>query len=292
MKNLKSLLKAKFPKVTCVYTHARSFHADEVFSIALMRVLGGRFVVKRISDEELDASVIEDIGSGRAIAVDIGRRDCPTEGFFDHHGWVSTRRDGTKYASFGLLVKHLEICNEDGFETFDFTFVKSLDMVDNGEGRERNQLSSIIASFNPNWDEDQSKDAIDEAFEDAVRFAEQILKKEFERRCSRTRGEALVAPLVRDAINKGLNYLYLEDKYIPWQKVVVGTSILSVVFPMEDGWGVRLVPKTGGSRYTVARFDRDVQVGSLGVLFIHNTGYLARCETREEAINIARNHVH
>ena len=289
---MKGKLKMKeFKNLCIVYTHSRSFHADDVFSIALLRTLGYSFSVRRVTDDEFfTPSVMDDISEGRAIAVDIGKRDCPEEGFFDHHGKVSVRRDGTKYASFGLLVKHLELCNEPGFESFDHKFVKSLDMTDNGEGHEQNQLAAVIASFNPNWDEDQSKKAWDASFEEAVRFAEVILKNDFKRRKSRIDGEDIIKPLLNEAVKKRLSYIVLNH-YTPWQKTLVGTSVLSVVFPMEDGWGIRLVPVGGGSRYTVGRFDSSVRVGNLGVLFVHNTGYLARVGTKEEAINIAKNHV-
>lgn len=148
-------------------THAGKFHADDVFSTAFLTILNPGIEVKRVNKIDKD-----DI-SKDTIIYDIGL------GEFDHHQTdVPVRLNGIKYAAFGLLWKefgHL-ILSERSVARFDEQFVQYIDAADNGQSQ--NPLSLTISSFMPNWDE---KASVNEAFSEAVNFAEDILCRHFNR---------------------------------------------------------------------------------------------------------------
>ena len=71
-------------------THNGIFHADDVFSTALLKIVNPSFSVKRLADipETTDDLLIYDIGGGK----------------YDHHGSnIKYHDNGRRYASFGLL---------------------------------------------------------------------------------------------------------------------------------------------------------------------------------------------
>src|SRR5919107_2835519 len=80
-----------------VATHPGTFHADDVFAIATLRLALGDVAVVRTRDEaELRAA---------DVRVDVGGRDDPATGDYDHHqrGGAGERANGIRYASFGLV---------------------------------------------------------------------------------------------------------------------------------------------------------------------------------------------
>ena len=117
-----------------VYTHAGKFHADDVFSTALLRLLRPELKVIRT------AALPENF---EGFAFDIGW------GAYDHHQKdAPVRENGVPYAAFGLLWKNLgeQLVGEE-WQRFDEHFIQPLDLEDNtGCGH---PLAAAIASFNP-----------------------------------------------------------------------------------------------------------------------------------------------
>lgn len=144
-------------------THGGRFHADDVFSAALLKLLNPSVQITRVFDvpENFDGLVF-DIGWGR----------------FDHHQKnAPVRPNGVPYAAFGLLWKEFGagLVGPEEAERFDFHFIQPLDLDDNtGCGSE---IAGLIGAFNPSWDSDRSPD---DCFAEAVAFAEVILEKRFE----------------------------------------------------------------------------------------------------------------
>lgn len=101
------------------FTHSGKFHADDVFSSALLLSVNPEITIHRGSQ------VPEDF---KGIVFDIGR------GKYDHHQRDSRiRENGVPYAAFGLLWEELgaEILGEELAEKFDEAFVQPLDNNDN-----------------------------------------------------------------------------------------------------------------------------------------------------------------
>ena len=155
-------------------THSGKFHADDVFSAALLTYINPRIKIERVYElpPHYDG-IIFDIGMGQ----------------FDHHQSDAPIRDnGVPYAAFGLLWRKFgeSILGEDAGK-FDESFVQPLDLSDN-TGTE-NQLAQIIGMFNPAWD---SNDSIELAFHQAKKFALRILQNHFSYIKSSERAEMLI----------------------------------------------------------------------------------------------------
>lgn len=129
------------------FTHGGKFHADDVFSAALLFYINPEITILR-------GNRVPDDFDG--IVFDIGR------GAYDHHQRDSrVRENGVPYAAFGLLWEAVgaEILGEELAEEFDEAFVQPLDHNDNTG--EKNELANLIGNFNPTWD---AQGGNDEAF--------------------------------------------------------------------------------------------------------------------------------
>ena len=156
-----TLLQQITKKDAKAFTHSGKFHADDVFSSALLLYLNPEITITR-------GSKVPEGYDG--IVFDIGR------GEYDHHQKDSRiRENGVPYAAFGLLWERLGagILGEELAQTFDEAFVQPLDNNDNTG--EKNELATLIGNFNPTWDAAGSSD---DAFFRAVGVAGMILRSE------------------------------------------------------------------------------------------------------------------
>ena len=108
--NQENLLNKIRQKDAKAFTHGGKFHADDIFSSALLLYLNPEIQITRGNQvpEEYDG-----------IVFDIGR------GAYDHHQKDSrVRENGIPYAAFGLLWEELgtEILGEELAEKFDESF--------------------------------------------------------------------------------------------------------------------------------------------------------------------------
>ena len=89
-----------------IATHDGSFHADEVFAIAALGLLGEPVEVVRTRDRVALAQA--------DLRVDVGFRDDASAGDFDHHqrDFDAARDNGVRYASFGLVWREFgaQVC--------------------------------------------------------------------------------------------------------------------------------------------------------------------------------------
>ena len=162
------------------FTHSGKFHADDVFSSALLLSVNPEITIHRGSQ------VPEDF---KGIVFDIGR------GKYDHHQRDSRiRENGVPYAAFGLLWEELgaEILGEELAEKFDEAFVQPLDNNDNTG--EKNELATLIGNFNPPWDAQGGNDA---AFFKAVGVAGMILDNKLERYRGNERADKRVEEILK-----------------------------------------------------------------------------------------------
>ncbi len=214
--------KEKFYSVA--YTHAGTFHCDDVFATALIELINPDIKVKRIHN-------ISEIKEKNALIYDIGY------GKFDHHQKGKLEReDGTPYASFGLLWKEygkLLIPYEKSRNDFDEQFVKGLDKSDNYGFY--NSLSDAIGSYNYSVDKEDNE----VNFKLAVKTAKEILNNKINKFLE-----------IRELKKKmetevGSDQKYLElKKYLP-PAVFADTSVKAVLYPSDrDGYHVQVVKKS------------------------------------------------
>jgi uncharacterized UPF0160 family protein len=198
------------------FTHGGKFHADDVFSSALLLYINPEIVISRGN------KVPEDFDG---IVFDIGR------GRYDHHQKDSrVCENGVPYAAFGLLWEVLgkEILGEELAEKMDESFIQPLDINDNTG--EKNELATLIGNFNPPWD---AKGGSDEAFFQAVSVAGMILENKFERYRGNARADQRVEQVLEEHNPK--DRILVLPEFIPCQKALAETEIAFVIFPSNRG---------------------------------------------------------
>ena len=155
-------MEVKTPNFKKVVTHSTIFHADDVFGVAMWKMINPDIEVIRTLDPEPYKDNPE------AIIFDIGL------GTYDHHQPdKAVRPDGTPYCGFGLLWRdygYLLCPEKEAWQKVDETLVLAIDKADNGVSK--NTLSTAISAFNPNWNSTVSEDW---AFNRAVIIAMEIL---------------------------------------------------------------------------------------------------------------------
>ena len=210
------------------FTHAGKFHADDVFSAALLRYLNPDIQIERGFQ----------VPKGyEGIVFDIG------DGPFDHHAQNSpVRANGVPYAAFGLLWREVgkSILGAKDAKRFDEGFIQPLDLDDNtGCG---NQIAGIIGAYNPCWD---TKEDENTCFEKAVDFALTILVKKFDHFLAVQRAYEEVGNALQNQ-KQGIVFL---KRFAPWKQRLIPSKAKFVVFPSQrGGFSAQAIPLSFGTQ--------------------------------------------
>lgn len=260
------------------FTHSGGFHADDVFSSALLRMLNPHIEILRgsIAPEKFDG-IVYDIGGGK----------------FDHHQNQKVyRENGIPYATFGLLWKefgNLLLTDED-VESFDEEFVQQIDLSDNTG--EHHELSQIISDFNPSWDDVISAD---ERFWEAVEFAQTILKNRFQKIRAKNRARKEVQRFLEEQEGPVL----IMDRFYPWKDVVCASDKVYVIFPSaRGGYMIQAVPQSEEKITLKKAFPMEWRgktqnelkeiTGIPTFTFCHMSGFICAADTIADAKKIAQ----
>ena len=267
------------------FTHSGKFHADDVFSSALLLYLNPEIRIIRGN------KVPEDFDG---IVFDIGR------GRYDHHQKDSRiRENGIPYAAFGLLWEELgaEILGEELAQKFDESFVQPLDNNDNTG--EKNELATLIGNFNPTWD---AQGGNDEAFFQAVSVAGMILENKFERYLGNERADKREEEILEEhqkAILSGEKSkeearILILPEFVPCQKRLSETDIAFVIFPSNrGGYCIQPQKKEYSLNYKCSfpvewlGLENEELVAATGLSsagFCHKGGFLMTTGTLEDAV--------
>lgn len=279
-----------------IATHNGNFHADDVFSIATLKMIYPAFDLVRTRD--LD--VINDAD----IVIDVGGEYNPEKGRYDHHqrGGAGERDNGIPYSSFGLVWQQygLAICNgnQEVADAVDKGLVSTIDAIDCGhvEGVAQGiSLSQTISMFNPTWQEASDFDA---AFEEAVAFASRVLSRFVASASGGINAKEIVVTAINNA--KDPRVIVLE-KYIPWKRTVhaLSETALFMVYPSQTGqWRIQAVPLELGSfedRLSLptpwAGLSGEALQTVTGIsdaMFCHNGLFIAGAESFESTMEMAR----
>lgn len=260
------------------FTHGGKFHADDVFSAALLTILNPDITIERGFEvpEDFDG-IVFDIGFGE----------------FDHHQQDrEVRENNVPYAAFGLLWRKYGslLVGEDEAKRFDEKLIQSLDLNDN-TGSE-NAIAEVISVFNPPWDYAVSADA---AFQEAKELAYKILVKEIEHIKSINRAEDLVTK----ALSKCEDGILVMPRSAPWKKFVKQKEVYFVVAPSNrGGYTAQAVPKDEKPSELKIPFPeawRGVEKERIGEVsgvetlqFCHNSGFLISALTQEDVIKACK----
>ena len=234
-----------------VGTHSGSFHADEVFALAALRLAHNAIGIIRTRDADALAQC--------DLRIDVGRKYDPATGDFDHHqGDAGERPNGIRYASFGLVWREIgpQLCGSESIaEELDNALVAPIDAGDNGQeliteavfdGVSPYHLGRLISSYGPSWD-DPDRDAAEQAgFGEALMLADGILRREIAAAQARARATGLVRKAIEDAADPRIVEF---DRGLPWKSVVMNEApeALVVIYPRTTDWGVQAVPADTGS---------------------------------------------
>ncbi|MFY8326215.1 MYG1 family protein [Pseudoalteromonas sp. ZZD1] len=228
-----------------IVTHDGNFHADDVFSVAALKLIFPSFNLIRTRD----AKVI----SQADIVIDVGNEYDPDKGRFDHHqrGGAGARENGIPFSSFGLIWQKygLELCegNKTVADSVDAGLVSTIDAIDCGyvQGVEQGiSLSQTISMFNPTWQESSD---FDSCFNEAVEFAVRLLKRFIASANGSADAKKIVAKAIADADDPRVIVL---EQYTPWKKTVhsLSSEALYMVYPSHSGkWIIQTVPVEPGS---------------------------------------------
>ena len=255
------------------FTHGGKFHADDVFSTALLRILRPDFTVTRGFE-------VPQGFDGIVYVIDNGP--------FDHLAADREERpNGIPYAAFGLLWRQFgaQLVGENQARLVDENFVQPLDLNDNTG--ENCLLADAIGSFNPQWDMDQDPDA---CFAKAVEFAQVVLQNIIDNALAVNRADELV----QTAYENSKDGIVVLPCYAPWKNALYRSDALFVVYPSQrGGWGAQCVndrltkrPKKPFPMGWAGQPQEHLQKASgLKTLrFCHVSRFLVTTETKEDAI--------
>lgn len=270
------------------YTHVGTFHCDDVFAAALLRMINPNIEIVRTNEapDDTDNIIVFDIGYGEYDHHQPNKAVRPIEDglYMDK---TTGRLTQIPYCSFGLLWRDYGrlLCPvRKAWKKVDRDLVMPTDRADNGAGI--STLSNAIAQLNPAWNRRESED---EKFQFAMGIAESILWNYIQRANAETEAETVVleSPVVDG------NILILEQ-YVPWQTTVVEQmpEILFVVHPSNrGGYAVQTVPAALGS-FEKRKLFPEEWLGhpdeSLGMTFCHTGNFTLSCKTQGQAIHVAR----
>jgi uncharacterized UPF0160 family protein len=305
---------------TRILTHSGSFHADDVFGVAVLAALHPDHTLARTRD----AGVIAQAD----FAVDVGGEWDPARGRFDHHqrGFDGARASGEGYASAGLVWREFGTAYvrqvADGLGAslaegsiagiaadLDASLVRYLDMVDTGAAMVAPGvfgISSLVAALNSTWVEEQGLDPQAHGALQLERFREAmaLVQRYLQRLVLRRVGQELAADRVRAAPRLlGGRVLHLAEGGMPWTRVVLDEmpEVLFVLYPERDEAGERHVLRTVPVKADSfeARRDlpaawaglRDAQLaaasGVFDALFCHTNLFIAVARSFDGALRLA-----
>ena len=283
--------------------HSGVFHADVVFSVAMMKGIIADLEVVRTRDEDILATcdLVADVGGGA----------------YDHHQMdKKLREDGIPYCAFGLVwqdfggayvTNNFEGLTEEQVQevvdTIAYEFITQIDASDNGVDVNTYEvpittISQVISSFMPH---ERGKEVLEEGFEEAVKFASVFLKKVVRKEVESYTNFNHIKALIEAQPIEEKHYLVLDES-VAWKEAVLKLDeeekILFVVFEDIGGsWRTQTVPKVSGS--FEARRDlpeawgglRDEEMdevtGMSGCIFCHPGRFICGHQTKEGAIALA-----
>ncbi len=280
-----------------IAVHDNAFHADDVFAIAILKLVYPNAKIIRTRKEDLLKKT--------DIRVDVGRSYNPKKGDFDHHqpSGAGKRENGIPYAAAGLIWKHFgkKLASLNSWNKIDERIMQYIDANDNGiktfltKNTEPYTISNAISGLNPPWLDINAKKFY-RNFIKAASIAEYILKTEIKRE-----EEIIYARrILRDKIKKNYFNEYLVlNKYIPWEETLVNESKLKFIIYRESlnsKWLACAVPKKLNSfenrkdfpREWAGLADKELEktTGVKGAIFCHNNLFIVAANAKEAVIKL------
>ncbi len=287
-----------------VAVHDGTFHADDVFAVAIMSFyLKEPFEIIRSRDPE----ILKDFD----YCFDTGLDYNFEKKIFDHHqeSFNEKRGNGITYASAGLAWKHFgeEVCgSKEITEKIDEKIIQPIDAEDNGieiykttiDDVNPYSFSDYIHALNPTWRENENVSHL-EQFKKAVEEAKKVLEREIFRAGQSLEGKKLVRKIYENTEDKRL--IILDDEYPGWKSALEDfPEPLFVVKPnfQDNTWRVNAMrdsqhkfknrmdlPESWGGKV-----GEELQkiTGVSDATFCHKGRFTMGAKTKESAIALAK----
>ena len=289
IKNIKNNNK---PQVVTLVTHKSTsrFHADEVSSTALLRILFEKLFVKtKLVQTFNPAQEGYTDKTPDCIVYDIGL------GMYDHHQPDGQNQhclredpDGVirKYSSVGLIWKEIakELVPEEYIEDIYNNLIKYID--DNDNGFESNPLSYCIRNMNvpPNKGHDSGN-----AFECAALAMQLFFENIFDTVWAKKEEEDEISTLINAAKTNNIKFV-ISDKYLDGMIAACAKEeIPFYIYPSSRGdncYCFRTITPVGGEMNEhLVDIPQEVRNWD-GVTFLHPSGFLGSAVTKARAIEI------
>jgi uncharacterized UPF0160 family protein len=275
-------------------THSGSFHADEIFAIAMVLMVEKR-PITRTRDEEIIKAA--------DIVLDVGAVYDPANLRFDHHqnSFTREREDGTPFATAGLVWEHYakrifaakglkgEYEQKFAQKWVDDKIIKDIDAVDNGvfNTDPRPSVSLIIAMMNEPSDQPEKQEI---AFYQAIELTTNILNNFI--KAAMKEAENIVE--LEDYAKKvDADGILIMDKNIPFKDFIRShPEIRRVVYPRsEEQFGVFC---NGNENHLPQKFrglrteELNTVTGLTDTVFCHKSGFMAVALSLESVLFMAR----
>jgi uncharacterized UPF0160 family protein len=277
-------------------THDGRFHADEIFALAVLKLI--------FSDLEIVRSRDENVYKTADIIVDVGHIYDPESLTFDHHqrSFSFKRKSGIPYASFGLVWKKFgrSLCGStEAAEYIDSAIIQAIDADDNGieiiqatvGGIRFHTLSDVIESYVPRYVNDEM---VQKGFDRALNFAISYMKRQI--KLAKELFEVAL-PIIRSAIKTAEDPRILIFKKFDktWLNLISQESENArfVIFPTHrNTWAIRSVPQKGKkfeyckllpAEWGGRQKDFAAISGVDDALYCHNGCFLAEAQSLEGA---------
>jgi uncharacterized UPF0160 family protein len=278
-----------------IAVHSGQFHADEVFAVAILKLVFKEIEVTRTRNPNIYSKV--------DLRVDVGMRCDPKTGDFDHHQkeGAGERYNGIPYASAGLVWNEFGkklVDTEEEWEIIDKKVIQPIDAGDNGYAYYETEtikpyvMNMFVESFCPSWDQesDYSKE-----FDYVVSVAVELLKSEINLAKGITKANGIVLEAIKEY--KGKDYMIMNF-YCPWKRVVREESEFKFVIlkGRDNFWYVNTV-SDGVSQYGVRKALPEEWGGLEGkelqevsgvedAIFCHKKLFIAGAKSKEGAISM------
>ncbi len=288
-----------FSKKIKVAVHDGSFHADDVFSVAILSLyLNKPLKIFRARDPK----VLDKMD----YVLDVGRVYSPKDNKFDHHqeGWSEKRENGIIYATAGLLWKEYgeKICSSKEIaEKIDQKIIQVIDAEDNGMEIYKNIFNGVnpyclydcISAFNPTWTE-KEMDSL-KVFEKLVDMVKLILGREIKKAKDYFIGKNKIQEIYNNTEDKRI--LIFDDNY-SWREIVESYSETLYVIFKDKNWNVVAV-NVSGSKFKnrldlpeswAGKEDEELIkiTGVSDAVFCHNGRFLCVSKSKDGAIKLAK----
>jgi uncharacterized UPF0160 family protein len=290
-----------------IVTHDSSFHADDVFAVAVIQMyldkLGEKYKVIRTRNQEI-------VENGDFV-VDVGQTYDEDMNRFDHHQ-ANFHEKGflnIPLSSFGLVWKHYgkTLCENNRlvWTKFRNEFVTIFDANDNGINTSKESIPELkpldpeifIFSWRPAYNE-RTEENLYKGFLEAVKFAkgflERVLRKELLKEEMREEFEQVIKNKKNILKTDSLKALIMP-KALPWKDFLEDYEEFDfMVFERDDGnWMAQSVPQEKGSmgvkvlKKSWAGLTGDElseKVGVRDMVFYHKTGYILVGKTKDSVV--------